>query len=343
MQAAPAPSVDAAEPEPEEVEVDEVEVDEVDEADEADSDEVVSEDVAAAEVVSEEVETEGSAEDALTPASPPSVARAAEEGAVASAQERAAADAALREEAALMDAELAQGADGGGDGVIQPPGFDWTGVDDGDLALFTDLDRKLGRGAGQGEFIAEILDVVDLTGGPDLTGDLSSPDLTGDLSAIEDTGDEASVIETGDASDMSEADRSKLVAINFSGPTLDEDDARLKVEICNEALAEIARALDEKNGPSSGQACVQLLIDGTPREFEVLFRGVEADREGQISVETVLRNLRRRPPSEHRALINRGVRDLVERALSSTYDELDDDEADRMLERVLEFERRLGL
>ncbi len=46
---------------------------------------------------------------------------------------------------------------------------------------------------------------------------------------------------------------------------------------------------------------------------------------GRLDSDEVLDNMRRRPDSEHRRLINRGILDLIERALSTSVEELPDD------------------
>ena len=64
---------------------------------------------------------------------------------------------------------------------------------------------------------------------------------------------------------------------------------------------------------------------------------------GRLSVDTVMKNLRKRPASEHRRLLNRGMQDVIERALSVASEELDDAELETMLEAVAGYQQRLGV
>jgi hypothetical protein len=55
-----------------------------------------------------------------------------------------------------------------------------------------------------------------------------------------------------------------------------------------------------------------------------------------------MKNLGKRPHAEHRRLVNRGVRDLIDRALSSTFEELGDEAVEEVMEHIAGYEKRLG-
>ncbi|MEL6344214.1 MAG: hypothetical protein AAFV53_13930 [Myxococcota bacterium] len=199
-----------------------------------------------------------------------------------------------------------------------------------EMAMFTDQDVY--RGGGRGQFTLEkrLLDRVDL----------SKP-------IVESKPPEAHVademLEMGDASEMDDNERTGAMALSFGPPPMEIMEQRRKVAVCNDVLHEVAAALDAAHGSGSGRAFIQLLLDGTPHQYAILFMGVETDTEGRIDADHVIRNLQRRPDSEHRRLLNMGVRDLIERALSSGMEELDEASMDSMLQRVAGYQMRLGL
>jgi len=151
------------------------------------------------------------------------------------------------------------------------------------------------------------------------------------------------LIEMEDAENASKAELAAAVSLNFAGPKLEDDEARAKLEVLNGVLGELVAALDAQHGVGLGQSRAQLLVEGTPGAFAALFKGVEVDAHGLVPVESVLKNLRRRPASEHRRLLNRGLSDLIERALSLASEELDDKPLDAMLEKIAGYQQRLGL
>lgn len=136
---------------------------------------------------------------------------------------------------------------------------------------------------------------------------------------------------------------SSSVQVRYSGPALTNADARRKIDIANEILKYMAAALDDKNGIGSGNATIQLLLESSPAEFAVIFHDVRASSEGAANADTILSNLRRRPPTEHRRLLNRALTDLIERAMNAAAEELDDDVLDEVLESCAGFQQRLGL
>ena len=57
----------------------------------------------------------------------------------------------------------------------------------------------------------------------------------------------------------------------------------------------------------------------------------------------MLKNLRKRPASEHRRLLNRGLQDVIERSLSVASEELNDVQLDAFLEHIVGYQQRLGM
>lgn len=219
--------------------------------------------------------------------------------------------------------------------TTRPPGFDWDeAVPEDELAFFSDQDEVRGRGEGQFTTERELLDVVDLSA-EGMAAFKRAMDLPVD-----------SMSEDGDIIAMAEAteeDARHAVALNFSGPQLDEDDVRRKIRVVNDVLAEVVRTIDEQNGRGSGRVGLQLLVDGPPTRFGVLFRGVKVDEDGRMDTARLIRNLRKRPPTEHRRLLNDGLMDLIQRCLSTSLEELDEERLDHMLERIAGYQQRLGL
>ncbi len=146
--------------------------------------------------------------------------------------------------------------------------------------------------------------------------------------------------------DMPEADaaaQASAVSLNFSGPRLADDDARHKVDVVNEVLEAVRAAIDYLKGAGSGHARVQLIVDGSAGPFSALFNGVELRADGRLPVDAVLKNLRKRPITEHRRLLQRACTDVIERALSLASEDLDDVLMEQVLEKVAGYQQRLGI
>jgi hypothetical protein len=195
--------------------------------------------------------------------------------------------------------------------------------------LFSDNDYL--RGGGQGQFTVSksLLDRVDL-----------SQPIVESKTPPENTLDE--MIELGDADELDDSERASAHALSFGPPPIEVMEQKRKVSVCNEVLLELTQSLDQTHGPGSGRAFIQLLLDGTPHQYAVLFMGVEIDQIGCVDTDHVVRNLRRRPPSERRRLLNLGTMDLINRALSAGSEELSDDMMDRLLERIAGYQMRIG-
>jgi hypothetical protein len=130
----------------------------------------------------------------------------------------------------------------------------------------------------------------------------------------------------------------------FSGRLLSEDEAAKKIEVANQAVVEVIQAFDASEGAGRGRATMQIVLDGSPQRFAVLFQGVRVGEGDELPTSLLLRNLHERPQTEHRQLLNQGLVDLIERALSLAMDEITDDTTiDTLLERTAGYRQRIGL
>ncbi len=181
-------------------------------------------------------------------------------------------------------------------------------LDEEDMAFFEDYEDDRGGGAGSFTTESHNLDRVDVTDG---------------------------------VSEIIEADEAP--AVRFSAPVLSEDVALQKLDVGNEVLAKVCAAFDDVKGAGRGQSVIQILIDGSPASYSILFHGITVDRSGQLPADAILDNLECRPPSEHRHLLNRALKDIIERALDAAADELPDTVVDALYESVAGYNQRLGL
>jgi len=133
------------------------------------------------------------------------------------------------------------------------------------------------------------------------------------------------------------------VKMNFGGPSLSNEDALRKIQVANDVLRVLSSAFDGQDSKGAGPAKVQLLLDGTPSEFAALFQQVRATEDGSTPASSIIANLRRRPSSEHRRLLNRGLSNLIERSMNMGADSLDDDHVDVFLEGCVGYQARLGI
>ena len=96
-------------------------------------------------------------------------------------------------------------------------------------------------------------------------------------------------------------------------------------------------------GPGAGQTAVQLLVESAAGNYSRLFHEVEVSKHGRINERQVLANLQRRPKTEQRFLLDRGVMDFIERALSTGAEDLSDDALDALLEEIAGYQLRLRM
>jgi hypothetical protein len=144
-----------------------------------------------------------------------------------------------------------------------------------------------------------------------------------------------------DRIDLQEPERDAEAA--FGAPTLADREVLAKLDVANEVLGNVCRAVDLARGPGRGAAVIQLLVDARPRQFAPLVDGVKLGHTGSLPIQVVLSNLRRRPGGEQRRLLNDCLLDLLDRALDKAADELPDDAFERLLQKVMGYRTRLGL
>ena len=130
---------------------------------------------------------------------------------------------------------------------------------------------------------------------------------------------------------------------NFAAPSLSENDMVTKVEVANEVLEVISTAFNSTHGEGHGSTAIQLLVDGSPSQYSALFEATRVSTLGTLPPPAILRNVRQRPEPEQRRLLNQGMLDLLDRALSRAADDLPDEAIDSVLERVVGYRQRLGL
>ncbi|MEN0066439.1 MAG: hypothetical protein AAGA48_30160, partial [Myxococcota bacterium] len=137
--------------------------------------------------------------------------------------------------------------------------------------------------------------------------------------------------------------RTPELAVRYSSPVISEAEATTKVHVTNEVLGAVVRAFDDSEGAGRGRALVQLLVTGAPIRFSALLRDLVVDETGALPERQVLHNLFGRPAGEHRQLLNGGLVDLIDRALSSAADELPEEHLDEVLTQVAGYRQRLGV
>ena len=120
-------------------------------------------------------------------------------------------------------------------------------------------------------------------------------------------------------------------------------DARRKIDAANEVLRQLSSAFDSRKGCGSGCARIQLLVDGTSSAFSILYHQTQVAPDGSIDTTSVLRNLRRRPNTEHRRLVNEGLNDLLERSLAAACEELPETMLNEVLGGFAGYQQRIGL
>jgi hypothetical protein len=148
-------------------------------------------------------------------------------------------------------------------------------------------------------------------------------------------------VEVGEIAEEIEAD--EVPQARFSAPVLSDDEAFGKIQVANDVLVAVAATFDSEHGHGRGRAALQLLLEGCPARYAMLFLDLQASQDGAIPEREVLRNLHHRPNTEHRQLLNEGLVDLIERSLSLAADDLTDQAVDTMLERVAGYRLRMGL
>ncbi|MBN1335298.1 MAG: hypothetical protein JXB39_05010 [Deltaproteobacteria bacterium] len=183
--------------------------------------------------------------------------------------------------------------------------------------------------AGLGEFVVEkhLLDYVDLEDG-----------------TVERSLDpEADILLEMEDGETAGAHRFGVVTLAIGGPTLSREEAWRKAEVTNEVLRVLASEFQEIEGPGAGWVRILSLLQAAPMRYLGLFRGVTVQRDGSLDIDTLTRNLEKRPDVEQRRMLNGALQDLVERSLTLAAERMDGPRLDGMLTRVAGFQKRLGL
>jgi len=130
----------------------------------------------------------------------------------------------------------------------------------------------------------------------------------------------------------------------FGAPRLDDAQLQHKVRVCNELLHAVGCALEQSSGLGGPvQDWIQQSIDCAPPRLAPLFSGIRADTAGRLNEDHIAHNVRSRPPMEQRRLINDGLLDLMDRALSRAADALPEDALDQLLTQTAGYRKRMGL
>jgi hypothetical protein len=127
-----------------------------------------------------------------------------------------------------------------------------------------------------------------------------------------------------------------------SAPRLSKNEAEAKIIVLNEVVSAFHQASDRASGQGAGRAQLRLLLDGSPRQFALLFNGLEFSDQGQVNTQELVQRLRSRIGPERRSLLNAGVRDLIQRTLSMADESLEEHQMNALLEQISGQESRLG-
>jgi hypothetical protein len=172
-----------------------------------------------------------------------------------------------------------------------------------DLAAFGDNERE-SRGVGKGSFM----------------GDTERVDLRGSTRKTLD----------------------KSPGLRLSSPTLSSKDIVSRIGVCNEVLSAMVVAWNDQHGAGEGRRMAQLFLDGAPMDYAALFRSASVDAKGRMGAASILKNIERRPESERRDLVTKGLSDLIDRVLGRCAEGLDERRLDQMLQQVAGYRQRLG-
>ena len=85
-----------------------------------------------------------------------------------------------------------------------------------------------------------------------------------------------------------------------------------------------------------------MLLDCAPPGCVPLFQAATVDSKGRMGATAILKNVERRPDAQQRALVTKGLSNLVDRALARCAEGLDEQHMERMLTQVAGYRQRLG-
>ncbi len=142
--------------------------------------------------------------------------------------------------------------------------------------------------------------------------------------------------------DLSQTPDGRSPGLRRAAPTLSSTDIVSRIGVCNEVLSAMVDAWDKQYGPGEGRRTAQLLVDGAPMDHAALFRSAMVDARGRMGAASILKNIERRPASERRDLVTKGLSGLIDRVLSRCAEGLDEDRLEQMLKQVAGYRERLG-
>ncbi len=202
-----------------------------------------------------------------------------------------------------------------------------------ELAFFADHDQV--RGAlGDGRFTGTVQERVDLSDVLTAGGPRTEPAFRPE---------EQVVLALGNAEEpQAHQTSTDEIHLSFSTPELSDLEAREKLKVVNGVLSLLATAFDRSTGSSgSGHTRVQQLLARSPLQHALLFHQVEIRRNGSITPETILQNLRLFPAEERRRLLNSGLRDLLDRGLADASDSLEPTALEAMLASITGYQQAI--
>jgi len=136
-----------------------------------------------------------------------------------------------------------------------------------------------------------------------------------------------------------QADKSR----SFSARSLSEDEVAEKIEIANHVLGSLAQALDQTKGRGAGLRAVTRGLTEDPDMTGPLFRGIEPTVSGRLPQRALILNLRKRPTTEHRRLLQKSLLSLIQWVMDEAADHMDDDAFETLFQSVGNYQKRLGL
>ena len=136
--------------------------------------------------------------------------------------------------------------------------------------------------------------------------------------------------------------KTKVPGLRHAAPALSSKDIVSRIGVCNEVLSAMVVAWNDQHGSGEGRQMAQLLIDGAPMDYAPLFRMAMVDAKGRMGASSILKNIERRPESERRDLVTKGLSDLIDRTLGRCAEGLDEARLEQMLNQIAGYRQRLG-
>jgi hypothetical protein len=149
-------------------------------------------------------------------------------------------------------------------------------------------------------------------------------------------------LESAEPQKPEKAPTPSLTVTHGKEPRLSKHEAEDKIHVLNEVVVAFHKASDMASGSGAGRAQLRLLLDGSPRQFALLFNGLSFGNQGELNSQELVKRLRNRLGPERRRLLNAGMRDLIQRTLSMADESLEAPQMNQLLEDISGHESRLG-